>query len=370
MSRRFDRSVLTGAGLLLTVLFTVAVAYRNLTAAVGVIAAGAVAGIFLRSRSARQQASADLHKQQEWLRATLASTTDAVIATDAAGKVTFLNPAAATLTGWTPEEAQGQPLETVFRIVHEKTRTPVASPVERVQTESREGAQANDVILVARNGVECPIQDRASPIRDETGKLSGVVLAFRDDSEQRRAEALLTGQKKALELMVHGAPLGEVLETLCATVEAEAGMPLVATILLADEEVTCLRAAARGRCPKEYASLLNPIPVGPRHGSCGTAAYRGERVIVADIASDPLWADWPAFRDLALCYRLRACWSTPILSSAGKVLGTFAVYHRAPRQPTAHDLHLVDVMAHTASIAIERHRAGEARSVSVGQEPA
>ena len=86
-------------------------------------------------------------------------------------------------------------------------------------------------------------------------------------------------------------------------------------------------------------------------GSCGTAAFRGEFVVVSDIASDPLWAD---FRDLALAHGLRACWSTPIRSSQGTVLGTFAMYHREPREPTRPDLEIVDFVVRTAGLVIER----------------
>src|SRR5712691_7639202 len=97
--------------------------------------------------------------------------------------------------------------------------------------------------------------------------------------------------------------------------------------------------------------------IGPCVGSCGTAAYRAEPVIVSDIASDPLWAN---FRDLALAHGLQACWSTPILSSAGRVLGTFAIYYREPRSPTPQEHNLIDRITHLASIAVEREQAEQA----------
>src|SRR5258705_125350 len=96
--------------------------------------------------------------------------------------------------------------------------------------------------------------------------------------------------------------------------------------------------------------------IGPSVGSCGTAAYLKERVIVSDIDTDPLWAD---FRDLALGHGLRACWSTPIVSSAGNVLGTFAIYYREPRSPNPQESTLIDQITHLASIAIERANSGE-----------
>jgi C4-dicarboxylate-specific signal transduction histidine kinase len=97
--------------------------------------------------------------------------------------------------------------------------------------------------------------------------------------------------------------------------------------------------------------------IGPSVGSCGTAAYCAKPVIVSDIAADSLWAD---YRDLALAHGLRACWSTPILSSEGKVLGTFATYYREPRNPTPQDHHVIERISHLASIAIEGEQAEEA----------
>src|SRR5258706_6229029 len=96
---------------------------------------------------------------------------------------------------------------------------------------------------------------------------------------------------------------------------------------------------------------MDGIVIDPCVGSCGTVAYRGEPVSVSDIATDPLWAD---FRELALAHGLRACWSTPILSSAGSVLGTFAIYYREPRSPNPKESTLIDRITHLASIAIER----------------
>ena len=136
----------------------------------------------------RKSAQERLHEQREWLRVTLASIGDAVIATDTQGRVTFLNGVAADLTGWTPEEAQGQPLEKVFPIRNEQTRQPVENPVEKVLREGVIVGLANHTVLVARDGSERPIDDSAAPIRDASGKLIGVVLIFRDVTEQRRAE--------------------------------------------------------------------------------------------------------------------------------------------------------------------------------------
>jgi C4-dicarboxylate-specific signal transduction histidine kinase len=124
-----------------------------------------------------------------------------------------------------------------------------------------------------------------------------------------------------------------------------------------DSNSNCLRHGAAPSLPIPYTEAIDGAAIGPSAGSCGTAAYRAEPVIVPDIAVDPLWAD---YRNLALPHGLRACWSTPILSSDGKVLGTFATYYREPRSPTPQERHVMERITHLASIAIEGERAEEA----------
>ena len=140
-------------------------------------------GMALRTARAREADS------REVLRVTLRSIGDAVIATDVAGTVTYLNAAAESVTGWSELEAIGQPLETVFRIVNETTRERVASPAERALRDGVVVGLANHTALLRRDGTECPIDDSAAPIRDERGVVSGCVVIFRDVTAQRRDRA-------------------------------------------------------------------------------------------------------------------------------------------------------------------------------------
>ena len=123
---------------------------------------------------------------------------------------------------------------------------------------------------------------------------------------------------------------------------------------------TCATAPHRA-CPPSYCEAIDGIAIGPSVGSCGTAAYRRERVCVSDIANDPLWDD---YRELALEAGLGACWSTPIFATDGALLGTFALYYREPRDSGADDVELVELATHVAGIAIERARAEEAARAS------
>src|SRR5262249_58214935 len=129
-----------------------------------------------------------LHRQSELLRITLASIGDAVICTDAGGRVTFMNGVAAALTGWPQAEAVGWPLTEVFRIVNDRTRAPVENPALRALREGTTTGMANHTVLIARDGTERPIDDSAAPIRDDIGAPMGAVLVFRDVNQRRGAE--------------------------------------------------------------------------------------------------------------------------------------------------------------------------------------
>jgi PAS domain S-box-containing protein len=136
----------------------------------------------------RKEAEAVQHEKSESLRVTLASIGDAVISTDAEGRVTFLNAVAESLTGWTQAEAAGRPLPDVFRIVDENTRQPAENPAARALLEGRVVGLANHTLLIARDGTERPIDDSAAPIRDGDGAVIGAVLVFRDVTERMRTE--------------------------------------------------------------------------------------------------------------------------------------------------------------------------------------
>jgi PAS domain S-box-containing protein len=147
--------------------------------------------LLAREIAERRRAEAELHVQRESLRVTLASIGDGVIATDPEGRVTFMNPVAEALTGWSRDDALGMPLERVFRIVHEETRQPAENPVERVLRDGQVVGLANHTALIAKDGREHPIDDSAAPIRDDEGRIQGVVMVFHDIADRRHAEQAL-----------------------------------------------------------------------------------------------------------------------------------------------------------------------------------
>lgn len=164
----------------------------------------------------RHQADRQIRQQREWLRVTLASIGDAVIAADAAGRITFLNPVAETLTGWKAEEAAGRSAEEVFRVVDEQTAAPREGIVARVLSESRVLQLEDRAALLARDGRSVSIEDSAAPICDADGQVIGAVIVFRDVTAKRRAEEALKRAHDELEQRVaeRTAELAEIVEEL------------------------------------------------------------------------------------------------------------------------------------------------------------
>src|SRR4030095_5935451 len=179
----------------------------------------------------------------------------------------------------------------------------------------------------------------------------------KERAERKQAEALLAGEKRLLEMIAKGNSLALILDALCRLVE-ELSSGSLSSILLLDPNGNRLRHGAAPSLPTSYTEAIDGGVIGPSVGSCGTAAYRKEPVIVSDIATDPLWSD---YRDLTLAHGLRACWSTPILSSDGRVFGTFAIYSREPGSPTQQQQNIIEQVTDLASIAIERKRSEEER---------
>ena len=190
---------------------------------------------------------------------------------------------------------------------------------------------------------------------DKTQKLPRLDTGpFKTDAEKKQEE-FRRGQSKILQRLAANAPLSEILERLVLLIEAQSPGMLCSVLLLSDDGEH-VRHGAAPSLPEEYVAAIDGGQIGPKHGSCGTAMYRGEPVVVTDISTDPLWED---YRELAVGLGLRACWSTPILSGRGKVLGSFAMYYGEPRTPTGDEADLTDVATRIAGLAIEHHAAKE-----------
>jgi signal transduction histidine kinase len=192
---------------------------------------------------------------------------------------------------------------------------------------------------------------------DESGEIAEVVGTVMDVTERKRAEALRDGESRVLEMIARDAPLGEILEKLVRVVEDQF-TGLLCSVLLLDEDGQHVRHGAGPSLPKAYTQAIDGLCIGPKAGSCGTAMYRRETVVVTDILQDPLWEP---YRGVAEPYGFRACWSTPILVQSDKVLGSFAMYYREPRSPSPAETQALEMATHLAGIAIQRKLAREER---------
>lgn len=188
------------------------------------------------------------------------------------------------------------------------------------------------------------------PLRNRQNEIFGLVGIAHDITARKQADVLRSGQANILEMIATSAPLEDVLDRLMRFVEAQL-KGIFGSVLLLDKDGIHLRHGAAPSLAKAYTSAIDGVAIGPKVGSCGTAIYRREPVIVTDIQQDPLWED---YRELVAPHGYRSCWSTPILSHQGVVLGAFAMYSKTVREPVEAETRLIEFTTHIAGIAIER----------------
>jgi len=230
--------------------------------------------------------------------------------------------------------------------------------IELVETELYKGndAEYNYRIILPDGSIKY-ITSVAHSVCNDSGQLIEFVGTVMDVTERKRAEALRDGESRILEMIARDAPQEETLEMLVRVVETQF-TGLLCSVLLLDEDGQHVRHGAAPSLPEAYTKAIDGLCIGPRAGSCGTAMYRREPVVVTDILQDPLWE---SYRGVAEPYGFRACWSTPILAHSGKALGSFAMYYREPRSPSPAETRALELATHLAGIAIERKVAREER---------
>jgi PAS domain S-box-containing protein len=305
----------------------------------------------LRDVTERKCAEERLRKSEEKYRDLIEISPDAIYVVDADGVCVLGNRAGAELAGIPENKLVGTPVTDTYL---PEERYVFRERLEQLKTGGTLRFERN---FVRKNGDIIPAEVSVTAIR---GGYFQAIL--RDISERKRSEALLAGEKRLLEMIATGVGLKEILNTLCLIIEEQRAGTL-ASVLLLNADGVHLDCIAGPSLPKEWAQQMENLPIGPCAGSCGTAAYRGSPVIVSDIATDQLW-DVPEHRSSALKHGLRASWSNPVLSSAGKVFGTFCMYYRETRSPNSRDLELIDLATDLVRIAIERDRAETALRAS------
>src|SRR6266516_4042646 len=305
----------------------------------------------LRDVTERKFAEEKLRKSEEKYRDLIEISPDAIYVVDANGICVLGNRAGAELAGIPQDELVGTPVTDTYL---PEERHVFQERLEKLKTERTVRFERK---FVRKNGEIVPVEVSVSGLR---GGYFQAIL--RDISERKRGEALLTGEKRILEMIATGVALEEILNALCLIIEEQRSGTL-ASVLLLNPDGVHLDVVAGPSLPKEWTQKMEQLPIGPCAGSCGTAAYRGSPVIVSDIATDQLW-NVREHRASALKHGLRASWSNPVLSSQGKVLGTICMSYREPQSPNSQDLELIELATHLVRIAIERDRAEDALRAS------
>ena len=318
-----------------------------------IVAVAAQLGLMMERKRAAEQ----LSDTNEILQSILSNMGDAVIVADKGGHFLVFNPAAERMFG---KGAMQMPF-TEWSQRHGLYLADKITPFPHDQlplARSIRGEEVDNVEMFVRHekaphGLWTEITGR--PLRGANGDVLGGVIVCRDITQVKEEEFFRGGQSGVLEMIAADAPLADVLTSLVLLMEGQAE-GLRCSILLLNRDGKHVRHGAAPNLPEAYVKAVNGAPIGPRNGSCGTAMYRRRPVVVTDVMTDPLWAD---YRELAKICGLRACWSTPILSAQGDVLGSFAMYRQENRGPVPEENRLTQIATHIAGIAIERQRQQE-----------
>jgi len=301
--------------------------------------------------------SAELSRTNEILRSILSNMGDAVIVADKDNNFLVFNPAAERMFGKGAMQMPSTEWSHRYGLYLPDKITPF--PHDQLPlTRSIRGEEVDNVEMFVRHekaphGLWTELTGR--PLRGADGDLLGGVIVCRDITQVKEEELFRAGQSRVLEMIAADAALSEVLKSLVLLMEEQAE-GLRCSILLLNRDGKHVRHGAAPNLPEAYVKAVDGAPIGPRNGSCGTAMFIRKPVIVTDVMTDPLWTD---YRDLARICGLRACWSSPILSPQGEVLGSFAMYRQETRGPEPEETRLTQIATHIAGIAIDRQRQQE-----------
>lgn len=304
--------------------------------------------IFFHDVTARKLAERAERDLTELNRQIVASAQEGIAVFDRELRFVEVNPAMARMMDLSPEQVRGRQLGELIP----------ATGLEESEARLRRAMAGEVISLVDQvsprlaTGAQRWVSRVVCPMRNSEGAIVGALAFVHDVSDRKRADQLVQCQSDVLERISTGASLPASLEALARGVEALApGM--LCSILLLDDEGTHLRHGAAPSLPRAYATAIDGAAIGPKAGTCGTAAYTGKPVYTPDIAVDPLWDD---YRTLALPHGLRACWSTPLLAPDRRVRGTFALYYPEPGLPEPWHTQLISMATHVAEIALEHDR--------------
>ncbi|WP_370682603.1 EAL domain-containing protein [Comamonas sp. GB3 AK4-5] len=288
-------------------------------------------------------------QQQEHLQrlSLVADATDsAVMISDGHSRILYVNGGFTRMLGWRSEElAEADPIPLLVPQMPEEFAQTYRGALRAGQPVGREE------VVVGKQGQRYWAKVTSNPIVDADGHWRYTITVLTDITRAKMHEVL---QHRVLEAMARERPLTEVLELVCREVERIA--PEVAVSILEVDANQCLRALAGPSLPAAYSQQVDGMAVGPKAGSCGTAAWRNTPVRVDDISTDPLWS---GYQHLVQMLGYRSCWSSPIRNGEGEVVATFALYFRETLKGDLLDFHqqLMDACTHLCTLALERERA-------------
>jgi PAS domain S-box-containing protein len=309
----------------------------------------------------RKRGEDALRQAEDLNRRIVENTGDCVKILDLESRLLYINPEGLRMLELTDDR------ELLNRPIGEFFEGGVRRAAEEAVEQARAGGRGRfQYLMPTASGVLKSFDAVLTPITDPGGAVVQLLAISRDITERRRKEAFRAAQHQVLEMIATGSALPAVLDCLVHLVESQVD-GMYCTVLLLDEDGRTVRHGAAPSLPAGYVEGINGLTIGPRTGSCGTAMYLGARVIVTDILTDPLWE---GYRDMALRFGLRACWSTPIFSPERKVLGSLAMYYAEPRTPSDEELWLIETAADIARIAIEQQRAHQALRYSEARNQA
>ena len=310
---------------------------------------------------ARREASAGVRSERALLEQTLQQLPVGVLLAEApSNEVVLANKQIGAIfdcEGIRPEEIRAHMLA---RIYLPDRRTLLGAPGLATRAiRNREVIENMELAFRRDDGRWRTILANAAPVEDDAGTVLAGVAVLEDITDRVISQKLIAGQRDVMAMIARGEPLEAMLTEVVRVVEGVSQRGALASILLTSPDRQHLVGCFAPSLPAAYNEAIDGIPIGEGVGSCGTAAHRREPVVVTDIQTDPLWAD---FRELAAEHGLRSCWSTPIIASGGQLVGTFAIYHREPSAPSAQSEEVVELLARTAAVAIERSRDTALRS--------
>jgi PAS domain S-box-containing protein len=302
-----------------------------------------------------EQRTAELQQTKARFEGIVDIADDAIISVGSSQRILLFNQGAEKIFGYGQQEVLGKPLDLLlpqrFANAHRQHLTAFAQSPDVARTMG----QRREVFGARKDGREFPAEASISKL--DLGGHTVFTVILRDITKRKHAETLLAGEKRLLEVIAKGTPLAETLDALCCLAE-EIDPDWRVSVLLLDRDPRRFRHGAAPSLPAGYSAQIDGAPVGAGIGPCALAAHLREQVISADLPTDERWA--PDFRALASAHELRACWSTPIVSSDGRVLGTFAIYSNEREAPTQEEHSRIERLTHLASIAIERSTAIDA----------